>query len=525
MKYRFFYNGHIHTLADQSPAHWLLSGNGKIVALGHADDPPDLSGLNATTHDLEAAHVYPAFSDAHTHLVMTALNSLRIDLRPAISLSQAVDLLAQRRHDFQPGEWVLGSGYDANLWQDGRPHKKILDRIFPENPVLLESKDCHSVWVNQAALKMAGITAATPDPPGGKIYRDADHTPNGLLSEQAIPLIKQKIPPANSEQSRRALRNLIARMHRKGITTVHTMEGLKEYGLLQDMLNDDQLPLRVVIYIPHQEMGGLISGGIHTGYGNEWLKLGGIKIFADGSLGSRTAELSEPYRDDPDNYGIAYLPEDELNELIYQAAEHGLAPAVHAIGDAAVRKVLQAFIRAQHWRDKWGFNFRLEHAQLVPADTLDLFARSKAVASMQPIHIADDVEIAEKYWGDRSAFAYPIAALMNKGVTVAFGSDTPVADFDPFKGIFCAVARKFQLKPGNPSWHPEMAISVAQAIRAYTAGPAMASGDFHLRGTLAVGKQADFIAVEDDLLTMKPEDLLSVSILKTVLNGEILYQK
>ncbi len=524
MDYRLFFNTTIHTLEHDTPYHWLLVGNGKIIALGVEDDPPDLTGHQAQKYDMHGLHLFPAFTDAHTHLVMTALNTLNIDLKQAHSLDQAVAILRAHAGDYPADVWVLGSGYDRNLWHDGQPHKKILDAIFPNHPVMLESKDCHSIWVNSLALKTAGIKKTTPDPPGGKIERDAKGQPTGLLSEQAIPLIKRNIPPPGGEQTRRALLKLFNEFHRHGITAVHTMEGLKEYGLLQDLANNGQLELRVTIYIPHQEMEGLLAAGMRSGHGNEWLKLGGIKIFADGSLGSQTAEMRAPYENDPDNFGIAHLPESELRAIIRTAAEHGLSPAVHAIGDAAVRKVLQAFEQAREWREKWNLVFRMEHAQLVPPEELRLFGQSGAMASMQPLHIADDVPLAEKYWGTRCAYAYPMAALLQRGVPLAFGSDTPVADFDPFKGMYSAVTRKFQLNSQHEPWHPEMAVSLKQAIKAYTIGGATASGDLHLRGTLSVGKQADFIAVDRDIRFLKPEEILSIRVNKTIMNGKIVYQ-
>jgi len=520
-----YHNARIHTLEEHTVYDWLLSASGSVVALGPKDAYPSLPANKIEKIDLQGGHVYPAFTDAHTHLFMSALNARQIDLNPANSLEEALHILSRYARHSAPGEWIKGHGFDKNLWTDGQPHKKYLDRIFPGNPVVLESRDCHSVWVNSLALKYAGIHAGSKNPPGGNIGRDPDGALNGLLFEQALPLLQKKVPPAGAGQMKQAVKRLIKEFHKRGITSVHTMEGLKEYGILQDLLKEGSLKLRVNIYIPYQEADWLTENQLHSGFGDAWLRLGGIKIFADGSLGSHTAELLAPYENQPQNYGLAHLSEAELNEIVANAARNGLAPAVHAIGDAAVLKVLRAFQKSLGWRKKWGLKFRMEHAQLVPGEALPLFRETRTVASMQPVHIADDVRTAERYWGARSARAFPIRDMIQYGIPLAFGSDTPVADFDPLKGIFSAVQRRYKLRLDQAPWHPEQAITAEQALQAYTLGGAAASGELHLKGSLKAGKVADFIVLDKAINDLSESEMLDASVRQTILNGTIVYRR
>ncbi len=523
--FTLYHNAYIHTLEEEPVYNWLLSSSGSIVAIGRQNDYPDLSPNKMKMIDLQGGHVYPAFTDAHTHLFMSALNARHIDLRPANSLDEALQILRHHSRLFAPGEWIEGYGFDKNLWTDGQPHKKYLDQIFPDNPVVLESKDCHSIWVNSPALKAAGLKKDSSNPSGGKLARDGDGALNGLLYEQALPLVQKQVPAADVGPMKQAVKNLFKEFHKRGITSAHTMEGLKEYGILQDLMNEGQLKLRVSIYIPYQESAWLTDNQLRSGFGDDWLRLGGVKIFADGSLGSRTAEMLAPYENEPQNRGLAHLSEAEISEIVAHAARNGLSPAVHAIGDAAVLKVLRAFQKSLAWRQKWGFNFRMEHAQLVPEEALPLFRETHTIASMQPIHIADDVRNAERYWGARSARAYPIKDMLASGIPLAFGSDTPVADFDPLKGIFSAAHRRYHLQLDEAPWRPEQAISIEQALRAYTIGGAAASGERHLKGSLKAGKVADFIVLDKALSELSESEPLNASVRQTILSGEIVYQR
>ncbi len=503
----------------------MLISNGAILALGKEDAYPQLAGRSAEKIDLNGRHVLPAFTDAHTHLIMSALNFYGVDLRPARSLKSALNILQAHTSSIKKNEWVLGFGFNRNLWDDGQPTRHDLDRIFPKNPVLLDSIDYHTIWVNSRTLHLSGINQNTPDPPGGKIDREADHQPKGLLSEEAVALIKNILPDFNRQQKKRAVLKLIKQLHAKGISAVHTMEGVDEYKLLKDLDQNDKLKLRVHFYIPHREMDWLIRQKWHSGSGSDWLRIGGIKVFADGSLGSQTAEMRTPYENDADNLGIAHLSEEDLLNIISKGAENGLSPAVHAIGDRAVQKVLNVFEQIQSWRAQWNLILRMEHAQLVPPESVSLFKQFGVIASMQPIHIADDVRIAEKFWGKRSAYAYAMKPLLQAGAELAFGSDTPVADFDPIKGIYSAVNRRYHLDPRQPRWQPQLAISTEQAIRAYIIGGAKATNDLHRRGTLTPGKVADFIVLNKDPFSLKNDEILSLKVLQTFINGEIVYQK
>jgi predicted amidohydrolase YtcJ len=523
MAFILFWNARFHSLEKNKIFDWLLAANGKIISLGYLNDlPPSIPGIKKI--DLCSKTVIPAFTDAHTHFVLTALGKKRIELNNAGSLSDALQILNQAKMKSIPGSWIYGQGYDRNLWQDGRPHKKYLDKIFSDQPVVLESKDCHAVWANSAALKKAGIDKNTNDPKGGKIERDANGEPNGIIYEEAQKLIRKNAPALSLGEMMHAVEENLANFHALGVTSVHTMEGIDEFKALQILAGQDKLKVRATIYLPHENLEQIILSGIYSGFGNKWLRVGGIKYFADGSLGSQTAEMIEPY-EGSQNYGVENLSAEELKDRIILAAKNRLAAAVHAIGDRALTKTLDAFENAESPIQKYKLINRIEHAQLVPLDELSRFKTSGIIASVQPIHLADDVKIADLYWGKRAAGAYPFRSLIDHNITLAFGSDTPVASFDPIKGIYTAVHRRYNLDENGSSWYPEQCITVKDAVRAYTIGPALAEGALGYKGTLAPGKLADFLVLNKDIFEIPAEEILQVKVIKTILGGDIIFEE
>jgi len=519
MSFILYYNAKIYSLKKDKIYNWLLSANGKIVALGTKGLEPEAPvkiNLNSQT-------VIPAFTDAHTHFVMTALYAGRVWLNKADSLNQALKILQGVKPPSGRKVWLFGGGYDKNIWPDGQPHKKYLDVLFPQTPVLIESKDCHAIWVNSVALKLAGINAKTPDPAGGKIGRDASGQPDGLLYEKAQQRVRDIAGQPREAEMVDAVEQAFGRFHSLGITGVHSMEGMGEFRVLQQLWGKGKLHLRFSVYLPQQEAEHLIQAGLQSGFGDEWLRFAGVKFFADGSLGSQTAEMQQPY-EGSNNLGLAHFSAEEMKERIALAQNNRLAVAVHAIGDRAVIKVLNALEQTDRNKAAPLLPNRIEHAQLVPPKQIARFRRLGIIASVQPVHIADDVQIAEHYWGKRTAYAYPLRSLLNQKIVLAFGSDTPVAHFDPIQGIYSAVQRKYQFKSTEAVWHPEQAITVAEAVRAYTYGAAVASGEPALKGTLESGKLADFIVLNRDIFTTPLEELLQVKVIRTVLNGQSVFE-
>ena len=519
----YFYNGNIHTLARPSRADWLLTAGGIILALGNREDRPASFPVPVRSVNLNQQTVLPAFTDAHTHFVATARLLNRIRLDDASSLNQAVEWLSRAKDKTQTLPWVRGGGFNKNNWRDGQPHRRILDRIFGSKPVAIESKDFHTLWVNSAALAVAGIDENTKDPAGGKIGRDADGTPNGLLYERALSLIYDHIPEESAEETMQAVEALQDAMLANGITCVHSMEGLDAFKILQQMEGQQRLKMRVRLYVPESEADVLVTAGLQSGFGSDLLKIAGVKFFTDGALGSQTAYMLKPYENSQQT-GVPHMSLQTLQERVAFFNAHGLSTAVHAIGDAAVVMALDAFEYARRHSAKKIFN-RMEHAQLVPVNQIKRFADLNVAASVQPVHIADDVRTAEAHWGTRCARAYPLRDFQQAGVPLAFGSDTPVADYNPFKGIFSAVERKYQCDPAEAGWYSQQALSLEQSLKAYTGGAAAAIGEETVSGTLKAGKRADFVALNRDILTLPAEALLQTKVEMTVKRGRIVYQR
>ncbi|MGD9488286.1 MAG: amidohydrolase [Calditrichaceae bacterium] len=525
MKFKLFYNAVIYSLDSDRIFDWMLVFGDRIAALGQTGDLPDLPDSLMEKIDLDGRTVIPSFTDAHTHFASTALYEGQISLHNAESLDDAIKILTDKKNKFLPGEWVTGGGYDRNLWEDGQPHRKYLDKIFPVNPVALDSKDGHALWVNTEALKRAGIGPHTSDQDGGKIVRDQDGRLTGVLYESAMLPVKKLYDETIREKLSGYIENLYPKFYRLGITSVHTMETWQDFNSFQMLYKSGQLKMRINMYLPQEDMEKLISARIRSGFGNEWIRVAGVKFFVDGSLGSQTAEMTQPYENSENYFGIGVMSEKDLTERIQLALRNGLACAVHAIGDRAVNKAVNAFEKGHSWQEQFKLTNRIEHAQLIlPTDIVRL-AKLNIIASMQPLHIADDVEIAELHWGVRSGFAYPMRALADAGVVLAFGSDVPVADPDPFKGIYTAVLRKYRVNPNAKSWHPERAVTLREALSAYTTGGALASDEIKNKGTLLPGKLADFIVLSKDVFKIPVEEILDLMVELTVLGGEVVFDK
>ncbi len=525
-----FTSGRIYTLDASLPlVEALAVRDGRIVAAGRAEELRD--AFSAFRHvDLGGRSVVPGFVDSHIHLPSYGISLRRVDLQPARTLREAAALVAAAVKRERSGAWVRGRGWDKNVWPEGRfPAKEDLDPVSPDHPVVLSSKDGHLLWVNSAALRLAGVDRRTPDPPGGEIVRGARSEPTGILKEEATQVIWRAVPPDGAETVERGITDATAAVHRWGIVGVHNFvgadadDGSAAFAAFQRLEARGMLKLRVWATLPVTALDTAPDAEMRTGSGTAWLRVGPVKIFADGTLGSQTASMLEPFDGLAGNTGIAIYGREELSALVARAVTRGFWCAIHAIGDRANRWVLDAYEAAAEASHRSGARHRIEHVQLLHPDDLSRLARLRVMASMQPIHATSDRDIAERYWGRRSRFAYAWRALLDRGTVLAFGSDAPVETPDVFQGLYAAVARRRATEPDGAPWHPEQALTVEEALRAYTVGPAYASGEEDVRGTLGVGRLADFVVIDRDLLRVTPEEMLHARVDATVIGGEMVY--
>lgn len=499
---------------------------GTIVAVGSDADVAAVSQPDTPVVDLGQHVVLPGFTDAHAHWAGYALARRQLVLEPDLSLPEVLRRVRVRAGQQPPGSWILGRGWDHSRW-GGWPTSADLDAIAPDHPVALTRKDGHAMWLNGRALAAAEIDPATPDPPGGEIAR-SDGALTGILKENALALVQQALPETDPVERQAALIDTWTDAWCQGLTCVHDM-GYRGSSLFRDLstLRDaGDLGLRFVWYFPYAELDQAIGLGLASGLGDAWLRVGGLKLFLDGTLGSQTAELLAPYDGQPQNRGLATLELEAYCELIGRAAEAGLATAVHAIGDAANRKALDGFERIRRLSSPRarGLRQRIEHAQLLAPADIGRFATLRVVASMQPIHALSDMELADRHWGARSEYAYAWRAVLDAGGRLAFGSDAPVERLDVFAGIHAAVTRQAPSAEPRNGWWPGQRISVSEAIEAYTVGAAWAAGQENVSGSLSVGKVADLIVLNRDPFGIPPAELPSVRVLATMIEGVWVWQ-
>ena len=521
-------NARVYTLDRELPqAEAIAVQDGRIVAAGSRDEVRSLSG-ELRRVDVGGRTVIPGLIDAHIHLLDYSRSLARVNLDGVTSKEEALRMVAGTARQVEPGRWVRGGGWNNNLWSPPDfPTRQDLDRVVPDHPVYLDRKDLHSVWLNTEALRRAGITRDTPDPPGAAIGRDDNGEPNGILFESAMQLATAAIDE-RPEDAATALRRGFDALLAMGITGVHVPEGPECFSTLQVLDYGEALPLRVVMLLPIYRLREAIGLGLRTGFGSDRLRVGPVKIFSDGSLGSQTAEMLEPYEGSPDYVGINTLPQEELERYIIDAARAGIPSAVHAIGDAANRRVLDAFQRARAAvhsdSESSPLIHRIEHAQLLHPDDVPRFAALGVVASMQPIHATSDMHAADRLWGRRARYSYAWRSVLDAGGVLAFGSDAPVETPDPFVGIHAAVTRQDANDQPEGGWYPEECLSVEQAVRAYTEGAAKSAPYLpDVTGTLSPGSAADMLVLDRDIFETPLPDTRLVRPLVTIVGGRAMY--
>ncbi len=514
----------VRTLDPERPlADAVALAGGRVLAVGSRDAVLDLRDGATEVVSLPGACLLPGFHDAHVHLAQYGRELTAVDLQDAPDLASGLELVAARAKRTSAGEWITGSGFALDRWGIGADAGAVLtaaalDVAAPHNPVLLRSQDHHAGWANSAALAAAGVRRETADPPRGTIVRAADGAPSGYLLEHAVDLVTAAIPTPGREAYAAALHAAGADMAARGITTVHHMayEPPAGWRAIADAASSDDYQLRVWACIPHADLERAAAIGIATGQGGARFALGGAKFFADGALGSRTALMLEPYEGTQER-GMAVEPLEVLCERFRAAAEAGLTPVTHAIGDAAVRTVLEALeATADAWRPA-GLLPRIEHVQHVHADDVARLGRLGVVASMQPIHLRFDAGSVVRWLGDRRDRAFPMRSLAAAGALLAFGSDAPVARPDVFEGLRAAVRRHGADGTVLPM---EEALGPEAALEAFTHGAARAIGWGHRSGRVRRGYDADLVALDHDPV----DDLDDLQVLATLSAGRFTYR-
>jgi len=500
-------------------------GDGRIVAVGSGREVLGLAGADTETIDAGGRTLLPGFNDAHVHLFSAGLNLLADDYRDAADEAEFARRAAAAAAGLPEGAWLTRGRWDHEAWPGGRrPTRDLLDAAVPGRPVLLRRLDGHIAVANSLALRIAGVTAATADPPGGHIERDAAGEPTGILVDAAQDLVEAHVPLPAEAELLQAARAALAHAGRLGLTSLHVICSAEQFELLGRLARGGELTARVHALLPPADLDAAVAA-VADQDDDDLLRAGTIKLFADGSFGARSALLSRPYDDDPSTRGLAMHSGEELRELIGRADAAGLQAAVHAIGDEAVHRVLDAIEAVLRAGGRRGARHRIEHAQMVrPADR-PRFAQLGVVASIQPTHCTDDMRWIARRLGDRCELAYPYASLRRAGARIALGTDWDVEPLEPLAGVYAAVTR--QRSGGGPAggWFPDEKVCLSEAVFDYTAGPAWAEFQDGRKGEIVPGQWADLALLDRDILAADPAEILAARVEATFLAGRTVWSR
>ncbi len=515
-------NAHVYTFDPLRPkASVLLVDYGRITAAGGEDL---LTGFDkAVVEDMGGRVILPGLTDAHLHLQEYALSRQGVQCE-GLGKEECLEQVAGRLRQTPQGEWIYGHGWDQNEWGGGWPTAAELDRVASDRPVYLTARSLHAVWANSLALQLAGIGENTPDPTAGRLQRDERGQPTGIFFDDAIKLVKQALPEPRPEVLSESFRRVLPELWQLGLTGVHDFDKRTCFMALQQLHERGELKFRVVKSIPLEMLRLAVGMGLRTGFGDDSLRIGPVKVFADGALGTHTAAMLDPYVDDLQNRGILLLTGDELYEIGCQVVANGLSLAVHAIGDRAVREVLDGFARLRDYEKEQGLTFlrhRIEHVQVLHPQDASRLAELNLIASMQPVHAVSDMDVAKGCWGSRTDLSYAWKTQLQQGAHLAFGSDAPVESPNPFWGVHAAVTRqRMDGSPGPDGWIPQQRLTVQEALEGFTLGPAYAAGVEDHIGRLAAGYLADLTVLDRDPFKCEPSELRSLLPEATMVGGE-----
>jgi predicted amidohydrolase YtcJ len=524
---KLLYNAFIRTQdLSNSTASAIVIDREWIVAVGHADAL--LSRYpNAEKQDMQGRVILPGLTDAHLHMKNYALSLQKVDCETHTK-EECLHRVQERARNTKPDEWILGHGWNQNIW-DNWPTASELDAIAPNNPVYLTAKSLHAAWANTAALKLANVTLQTSNPLNGQIQRDDKGSATGILLETAMELVGAVIPEPTIGEIADAMEKAQAILWKMGLTGIHDFDRRDSFMALQQLHKQGKLKLRVLKNIPVELLDQAYQLGLGAGFGDDWLRIGSIKVFMDGALGPHTAAMFQPYIGEEDNRGILNMDGEELFEYGRKAAQVGLGLTVHAIGDRANHEVLNAYEQLRRYENESNrpaLRHRIEHVQVIHPDDAARLGSMNIIASMQPIHATSDMLMADAFWGERSRLAYALRTQLDHGARLALGSDAPVESPNPFLGLYAAVTRR--RADGSPSaegWYPEQKLTMAEAWEGFTLGPAYAAYMEDRLGRLAPNHLADLIVLDasQDPFTCAPEDLLTMQSSATMVGGEWVY--
>jgi predicted amidohydrolase YtcJ len=520
------HNAKVYTLdPDRVSGSALAIDNGRIIAIG-TDDEVITSFSTWNLFNAGGNTIIPGLTDAHIHLENYALSLHKVDCESQ-SLAECLSRVSVYTTDSSPGDWILGHGWNQNNWPEGYGNATHLDNITTQNPVYLTHKSLHCAWVNSLALQIAGIDRNTPDPIGGRIGRFQNGDPDGILFESAMNLVENAIPEPTLDQVVKAIRSTQPILWKMGLTGVHDFDLSSCFSALQVLHQSQELKLRVTKSIPLENLAHAIAMGLRTGFGDDTLRIGSVKLFADGALGPHTAAMLQPYEDDSQNNGLLMLDAEEIFEVGQKAVNNGISMAVHAIGDRANHEVLNAYTQLRKYEKslksplKNQLRHRIEHVQIIHPNDAKRLSQLNIIASMQPIHATSDMVMADRFWGKRAVNAYTWREQISNGAVLVFGSDAPVESPNPFLGIYAAVTRcREDGYPSPQGWYPEQRLSIQEALHAFSTGPAYATGMEGCIGRLIPGYLADLLVLNEDPYHCSPHDLLKIRPLATMVGGE-----
>ncbi len=497
----------------------------RIAAVGDSAAIRKLVSPSTRVVDAAGKMATPGFIDSHTHFLEGGFRLASVQLRDARTREEFVSRIRNFAATVPPGAWITGGDWDHEQWGGGLPHRDWIDRATPRHPVWVNRLDGHMALANSLALQAAGVTRATAELDGGTIVRGPDGEPTGVLKDNAMSLVRRAVPHPSPREADRALDAAMRHVAERGVTSVHHFGTWDELEVFERARRDGRLRTRIYAGVPLASWERLRDNVAAGGRGDHWLRIGVLKGFVDGSLGSHTAAFFEPFTDAPRDSGLLLNPPEKLYQWISGADKAGLHVAVHAIGDRANRMLLDIFERVGRENGSRDRRFRIEHAQHLAPPEIPRFAALGVIPSMQPYHAIDDGRWAEKVIGARIATTYAFRSLLDPGAALAFGSDWFVAPPTPLEGICAAVARR-TLDGKNPGgWVPAQKIGVEEALGAYTAAAARASFEENSKGTLTAGQLADFVVLDRDLTRIAPERMCDARVVMTVAGGRVLYER
>jgi len=512
--------------ADQPWAEAVASRGDSIIAVGSNTEIEALIGEDTEVISVTGSMLVPGFIDTHVHFIASGSGLASVQLRDAATPEEFSARIGEFAKNVDPGEWIMYGDWDHTLWGGELPRRDWIDDVTPDNPVWVYRLDGHMALANSAALALSGVDADSADIDGGTIVRYEDGRPTGLLKDNAMIMVEEAIPEAAAAKLDREARAAMEHVAGNGVTSVHDMAGWQSLATYRRAQGRGEMLTRIYSVVPLRDWEKLRDEVAAKGTGDEWLRVGGLKGFMDGSLGSHTAAMLEPFTDEPEDKGFLINDLDDMRDWVTGADAAGLQIMVHAIGDSAIRDLLDVFLDAVETNGERDRRFRMEHAQHIAPQDVERFAVQKIIASMQPYHAIDDGRWAEEVIGpERAKTTYAFRSLIDAGATVTFGSDWSVAPATPIEGIYAAVTRQ-TLDGANPGgWVPEQTVTVEQSLHAYTTAAAYSSFEENIKGMLKPGMLADFVLLDRDLTQIDPEAIRDTEILRTVVGGEVVYSR